>query len=324
MNGRTGRVIVILVFALVYASLAASAPPAGKVYRVAVVTSGPGTLPVAFRDELRSLGYAPGRNVLIDEDSVPAPNDPLLDLNEELTGRQFDVIVTWGERATQAVRYATRRVPVVFVVAGDPVAMLFAATLDRPGGNMTGIALNTSALAAEQVRLLQVVVPSLSRLGVIWNSQERGPTQQFSAIQAVAHARGVDVLSLPAPMLDFEDTIRAASGRGLEALLVLSALDSPGERAALNRVASGQHLPSLFETRDFVQAGGLMSYGPSLEEAARVAADYVDRILKGAKAGDLPVTHPVKAELVINLGRAKDLRLTIPQSVLLQADAISE
>lgn len=324
MNRRTRGAIGVFAFLFVSAPLAASAPPAGKVYRVAILTSGLGSLPGAFRDELRALGYAPDRTVLLDEDTVPTSSDPLFDLGDELARRHFDVIVAWGERATQAVRYATRRVPVVFVVAGDPVAMLFAATLARPAGNMTGIALNTAALAPEHVRLLHTVVPNLSRLGVIWNSQEPGQPGQFNAIQAAAMGRGLDVVSLPMPIFEFDTVARLATERRVEALFVLSALDSPGERAALNRLALHLHLPGMFETQDFVRAGGLMSYGPSLEEAARLAAGYVDQIFKGANPSDLPITHPVTAHLAINLGAAKELRVNIPPPLLLEANTVGE
>ena len=300
------------------------APPVSPAYRVAVFSSGQGSLPRAFREELRALGYAPDATMVLEEDSVPPEGDPLLDLSAELATRRVDVIVAWGERAAQALRYATRRVPVVFVVAGDPVAMLLAATLERPGGNMTGVTLNIAGLAVEQVRVLRTLLPTLSYLGVIWDSEEPGQARQYQAVLQAAKSQGIVALSLPMPMLDVDTVARLGRDRRIQALMILSALESPAQVAALQRIAFVLRLPCLFETRAFVRGGGLVSYGPSLTEAARLAARSVDKVLKGAKPSDLPIVQPAASHLTINLETARALRLRVPPALLGGSDAIAE
>jgi len=304
-------------------ALAGDIASTGKVYHIVVLTSGPGVVPTAFRDALRQFGYVLHQNLIIEELPLPTVDDPLFDLGEELERVHADVVVTWGERATQAARYATRRSPVVFVVAGDPVAMLLVADLARPGGNMTGIALTTSRLTVEGVRWLQLLIPGLARLGVIWKPQEPGQAHTFTAVQAAAQPLGVKIVSIEARLpTQLGDTVRVGMSQQPDAILVLFPLEASLERGFLASLTSVTRLPTLFQLKEFVHAGGLMSYGTNLEEVARDAAIFVHRILNGAKPADIPVEQPTKFELVINLKTAKALGLMIPPSLLARADEV--
>jgi ABC-type uncharacterized transport system substrate-binding protein len=283
-------------------------------------------LPEAFRQGLRDLGYVEGRNVVIEYRNAEGKFERLPTLAAELVALKVDVIVAGGRPQALAAKQATRTLPIVFIGIGDPVSIGLVTSLARPGGNITGLTLTTGpGLVGKRLELLKQAVPGVSRVTVLWQPGALSERMEVREAEAAARALGVrlQVVEARGPAdfdRAFSDMTRARAG----ALSVFGGAMFANERGRLVNLAAKNGLPAVYPNRDYVDAGGLMSYGPNVADLWRRAATYVDKILKDAKPGDLPVEQPTKFELVINLKAAKALGLTIPPSVLGRADQVIE
>jgi putative ABC transport system substrate-binding protein len=281
-----------------------------------------------FRQGLRDLGYVEGRNVVIEYRDAEGKPERLPALAAELVGLKVDVIVAGGQPHALAAMQATRTLPIVFIGAADPVTSGLVTSLARPGGNVTGLSFLAPELVGKRLELLKQAVPGVTRVAVLWEpggQGERTAKDMLKQAEAAARALGVRPQFVEARgPADFDrafsDMTRARAG----ALTVLGSVMFVNERRRLVDLAAKNRLPAVYLSREFVDAGGLMSYGPNVADLFRRAATYVDKILKGAKPGDLPVEQPTKFELVINMKTAKALGLTIPQSLLGRADHVVE
>jgi ABC-type uncharacterized transport system substrate-binding protein len=298
---------------------------AGKTHRIGFLRAGPppASWVEAFRQGLRERGYVDGQNVVVDLRFTDGSLDQLPGLAEELVRSKVDVIVALAAPAALAARNATTSVPIVFVGVNDPVGLGLVPSLARPGGNLTGLATTSAALAGKRLELLKELVPRLRRVAILWDPSN--PTNPVQLKDAERAARTLGLQTQPVPVRspnDFDAAARAM--RGVDGLL---RLDSPlftTHRAPLARLAASSRLPATSGIRDFVELGDLMSYGVDFPDLYRRAATNVDKVLKGAKSGDLPVEQPTKFEFVINLRTAKTLSLTVPPSLLLRADQVIE
>jgi putative ABC transport system substrate-binding protein len=311
------------------APLAAEAQPAAKVARIGYLAGSLAARPhlqEAFRQGLRDLGYVEGRNVVIEYRDAEGNFERLPALAAELVALKVAVILAPTTLAALAAKQATRTLPIVFTVAADPVTSGLVNSLARPGGNVTGLSILAPELVGKRLELLKQAVPGVSRVAVLWQPGglgKRTEKDMLKEAEVAARALGVRLQFVEARgPADFDrafsDMTRARAG----ALTVLTSAMFFNERRRLVDLAAEKRLPAVYGGRDFVDAGGLMSYGPNQADLNRRAATYVDKILKGAKPGDLPVEQPTKFELVINLKTAKALSLTMPQSVLGRADEV--
>jgi putative ABC transport system substrate-binding protein len=277
----------------------------------------------AFRQGLRELGYVDGKNIVIEYRYAEGKLDRLSELAAELVRLKVDVIVTSGPSVTRAVKEATTTIPIVMGFDTDPVGNGFVASLARPGGNITGLSVVSPELSGKQLELLKEIVPKLSRVAVLGTSTNPGNAQALKETELAAGAykvqlQNLDVLSLK----DIETAFRDASKGRAGAVLVLASPIIESHRTQIADLAAKNRLPAIYYAPEFVEAGGLMSYGTSFADLFRRAATYVDKILKGAKPGDLPVEQPTKFEFIINLKAAKQIGLTIPPNVLARADKV--
>jgi putative ABC transport system substrate-binding protein len=323
------RDTVIALLALGAAPLAAEAQQAAKVARIGFLSVGLAANPQrrdAFLQGLRDLGYVEGRNVAIEyRDAGELERVPAL--AAELVALKVDVIfVAAGTRVTLGAMQATKTIPIVFTGVGDPVESGLVTNLARPGGNVTGLSSLDPELVGKRLELLKQAVPGVDRVAVLWLPGalgERTDKDMLTGADVAARALGLRLQFVEARGPDefaraFSDMSSARAG----ALTVLPSARFQREHRRLVDLAANNRLPAVYASREFVDAGGLMSYGASQPDLSRRAATYVDKILKGAKPGDLPVEQPTKFELVINLKAAKALGLTIPQSVLAHADEV--
>ena len=323
------RDFLIAAGALLTAPLAAGAQQAAKVARIGYLSPNLAASPhlrVAFRQGMRDLGYVEGRNVVIEFRDAERKTERLPALAAELVALKVDVIVTeGGTLGPRVAMEATTTIPIVFV-AGDPVGSGLVTSLARPGGNVTGLSSLGPELVGKSLELLKQVLPGVDRVAVLRQPValgERVAKDMLKAADVAARALGVQPQFIEARDPDeldraFSDMTWARVG----ALSVLPANMFLREHRRLVDLAARNRLPAVYTSREFVDAGGLMSYGANQPDLHRRAATYVDKILKGAKPGDLPVEQPTKFELVINLRTAKALGLTIPQSVLVRADEV--
>jgi len=307
--------------------LVTAAQQTGPLHRIGFLGNSTATLEAnlvgPFRDGLRDLGYVEGRNVLIEYRWAEGRYERFPALIGELLALKVDVIVTAGTPATLAVKKATTTVPLVMIAVGDPVGTGVVLSLSRPGGNITGLTSIAQELEGKRLELLREVVPNVSHVAVLWNSASPVQVIQERAMQAAAAVLRMKVLSLGVRNEEglekaLAEIIRERPG----ALLVLADRLFLHHRARIMDFAARLRLPGVHAYRELVEAGGLMSFGPSYAGMHRRAAYFVDRILKGAIPGDLPVERPASFELVVNLKAANALGLTIPQSVLLRATEI--
>jgi putative tryptophan/tyrosine transport system substrate-binding protein len=277
----------------------------------------------AFRQGLSKLGYVEGKNIIIEWRSAEGKSDRAPALAAELVRLNVDVIVTGGPMDTRAAKEATSRIPIIMTWDQDPVGSGFVASLARPGGNVTGLSILAPEISGKQLELLKEIVPRLSRVAFLGNSAEPGNAQALRETETAARAFGVQLhyLDVLAPK-DIEIAFRAASNERAHALLVLQSPVTGSHRKQLADLAVKSRLPTIYPRADFVEDGGLMSYGTSFVDLSRRAAIYVDKILKGAKPADLPVEQPMKFEFIINLKAAKQIGLTIPPNVLARADKV--
>jgi len=278
----------------------------------------------AFVQRLRELGWIEGRNVAIEYRWGEGRIERLAELAAEFVRLKVDVIVTSGTQQVVAAKQATSVIPIVFAAAGDPVGTGLVASLARPGGNVTGLSIQATDLAAKRLGLLREVVPGLRRLAIMANSDQRAPVVEMREVQATARTLGLEVVTSEIRRLeDIAPAFEALKGRA-EALYVCNDPLVTTNRISINTLAFGLRLPAMYNVREFVEAGGLMSYGPSFLDLYRRTADLVDKILRGVKPADIPVEQPTKFELAINLKTAKALGLTIPPSLLQRADQVIE
>src|SRR5262245_35254373 len=277
----------------------------------------------AFRRGLRELGYVEGTTIAVAVRYGEARSERLPELARELRGLKVDVIVTANDVATAAMNRETQAIPIGMANSIDPVGTGFVASLARPGGNITGLTNISSELSGKRLELLREAIPRLSRVALLWNPDLRGAVLDYKETQAAARSHHLEIQSIEVSRPeDLDVAFSAMTNQHAQAFIV-----PPNPVAITNQdqiagFARKNQLPSMYGQREYVQAGGLMSYGPSTAEMHRRAAIYVDKILKGAKPADLPVEQPTKFELVINLKTAKILGLTLPQSLIQRADQV--
>ena len=315
-----------------FSPVAPEAQQAAKVARIGYLPlnlAGGPDLHEAFRQGLRDLGYVEGRNLVIEYRDAEGKPERLPALAAELVALKVDVIVaTGGTLAAVAAKQATRTLPIVFTVAADPVTDGLVTSLARPGGNVTGLSLLAPELVGKCLEQLKQAVPGVSRVAVLWQPGgfgERTEKDMLNGAEVAARALGVRPQFVEARgPADFDRAFSEMTRARAGALTVFANAMFTIERRRLVDLAAKNRLPALYAFREYVDAGGLMAYGPHLADLYRRAATYVDRILKGTQPGDLPVEQPTKFDLAINLKTAKTLGLTIPQSVLGRADHVVE
>ncbi len=277
----------------------------------------------AFRQGLRDLGYVEGKNIVIEWRSAEGKLDRLPALAAELVRLKVDVIVTTGPAPTRPAKEATSTIPIVMAFDNDPVGNGFVASLARPGGNITGLSTLAPEISGKQLEVLKEIVPRLSRVAVLGSSTTPGNAQSLKETELAAGAFGVKVQYLDVRDPKDIDTAFRATGKGrADAILVLTSPVFNPYRTEIADLAAKNRLPAIYSTPEFVEDGGLMTYGVSLTDLYRRAATYVDKLLKGAKPADLPVEQPKKFEFIINLKAAKQIGLTIPPNVLVRADKV--
>jgi ABC-type uncharacterized transport system substrate-binding protein len=277
----------------------------------------------AFRRGLRELGYTEGKNIVIEERWAEGKIDRLAALAAELVRLKVEIIVSAGPTVTHAIKEANVTIPIVMGFDDDPVGSGFVASLARPGGNITGLSTLSPDLSGKQLEILKEIVPRLSRVAVVGSLTHPGTAQTLKETELAAGAFGVKLqyLDVPGPK-DLETAFRAASKGRADAVLVLTSVVTNTNRKPIVELAAKNRLPAIYYTAEWVEAGGLLTYGASYPDLFRRAATYVDKILKGTKPADLPVEQPTKFELIINLKAAKQIGLTIPPNVLARADKV--
>ena len=322
--------IGIVAGGLLAAPLTGEAQQAGKVWRIGLLDyAAPDPARQvwwnAFRQQMRDLGYVEGQKVTFEPRWAQGDDERLPKLAAELVGLKVDLIVTGGQNASLAAKRATATIPIVTATGTDPVALGLAASLRQPGGNVTGMTSISSELASKRLELLRIVAPRASRIAILWD--ERNPATRLSVAgtEAAAKPAGLTILSVPVRSpaeieAAFASLVRDRAG----ALIVVGSPAIFSHRKHLVELAMKHRLPTVVGSREYVEAGGLASYGPDYPDQFRHAAGHVDKILKGANPGDLPIEQPTKFELVINLKTAKALGLTIPPSLLQRADQVIE
>src|SRR5215813_9598627 len=319
--------IVIVALIIVVASLTANAQQAQPIPRLGFLASASAdvtkSLLAAFQQGLRELGYVEGKNILIESRYAAGAFARLPDLAGELVRLRVDVIVTEGAPAAHAAQQRTTTIPIVIGNAGDPVGMGLVASLARPGGNITGLSQMSPELMGKRLELLKEMVPAASRVAVLFNPANPTSPLQVPEFQATAPALGVTLLPYEAKAAnEIDRAFTAMHQERVEALIVVGDSMLGMHQRRIIELAAQARLPATYNLREFVDAGGLMSYGTHFEDLYRRAATYVDKILKGTKPADLPIEQPTKFALIINLKTAKALELTIPPTLLFQADEV--
>jgi len=279
-----------------------------------------------FRQGLRELGYVEGKNIQLEVRWGEGKLDRLPALADELVRLDVAAIVAVNSPSVVAARHATRTIPIVMPLSSDPVGDGLVASLARPGGNITGLSVMSPELGQKRLQLLKESFPRISRpVAVLWNPDYIGMEARFRQAQNIAPTFGLGVRSVEVrDSRELERALETMDRERPDALLILSDPLTTSQRLRIVEFAAAERLPAMYEVSQFVEVGGLMSYGPNVDQIVRRAAIYVDKILKGAKPADLPIEQPATFELVINLKSAKALGFTIPQSILLQADRVIE
>ena len=320
------RDTVLTLLALGAAPHLAFAQQAGRVWRIGWLSLGSGSnrFMEAFSEELRSLGYVEGRNLAIEYRYAAGKEERLPEMAAEMVALRVDIIVTQATLPAMAAKRATSTIPIVMVAPTDAVGSGLVASLARPGGNVTGMTYLSTDLAGKRLQLLREALPEAARIAVLALKGNSSATGLFlESLQAAAQQMGVTLIVRRENEAAALAGAFAAMKRERAQALIVEVSPFTGEnRKRIVELAVQHRLPTLIETRGFVDEGGLMSYGPSLLEMFRRSAHYVDRIFKGAKPADLPVEQPTKFELVINMKTAKTLGLTIPASLLARADEV--
>jgi ABC-type uncharacterized transport system substrate-binding protein len=327
---RTIGLPLILAVGLALATLTAEVQPAAKIPKIGILNVG--TAPAtqhffeAFKQGMRERGYVEGQHVVFERRTGENRRERISDGAAELVRIKVDVIVTATDEGIAAVKQQTQTIPIVMANSTDPVGTGFVASLARPRGNITGYSSMSPELSGKRLELLREVVPGLSRVAILWNPAIRGAVLDYKETEGAARSLHLQLQSVEVSRADDLDRAFSAVTTGRAEALVVPAQNpvALANRSEIVRLAQRNRLPSIYGTREFADAGGLMAYGPNGADLWRHAATYVDKILKGTKPGDLPVEQPTKFELVINMKTAKDLGLSIPQTILLQADQVIE
>ena len=321
------KVIAVTFSAMVFAlCFAAEAQQPATVHRIGFLTSGgtPSSSFEAFRQGLRDLGYVEGKNIVIEFRDAQAKQDRIPGLVAELVQLKVDVLVSPAQPVIRAAKQATKTIPIVMSANFDPVATGIVDSLARPGGNITGLSTLARELSGKRLELLKEVVPRMSRVGVLWDPNTPGPVISFKEYETAASALKIQIQSLEVrgPNPDFEGAFQTATkGRASGLITIRNSLLNSFTKQ-ITELAVKNRLPSMYETGEWIEAGGLVSYATSDAENYRRVAMYVDKILKGAKPGDLPVEQATKFEFIINLKTAKQIGLTIPPNVLARATKV--
>jgi putative ABC transport system substrate-binding protein len=319
--------ITTLALGLLATPLPADAQQAGKVHFIGLLETGSisrrAHLWEALRKQLRELGYLEGHNIALESRGADGKYERLPDLAAELVRLKVSVIVTAGTRAAQAAKKATTTIPIVMATCADPVGVGLVASLPRPGGNITGVAMRSTEISGKRLELLKEVVPGLSRVAVLHNPGAGISERALKEMQVAAQALGVQlqILEVARPE-DLDSAFLAMARDRPDALVVISTPMLYSARRRIVALAAKHRLPAIHHWEAYVDAGGLMAYGPDLAEGFRLAAIYVDKILHGTKPADLPMVQPRKFDLVINLKTAKALGLTISPMLLYQATKV--
>jgi len=279
-----------------------------------------------FREKLRELGHIEGENIVIEYRWAEGQDGRLPDLAAELVRLQPNVIVTTGTPGALAAMQATKTIPIVMASSGDPVGAGLVASLARPGGHVTGFTIVGPQIEGKRLELLKEAVPELSRVAVLWNPSNPALVSYFDTIENAGRTLRIslDPVAEVRRADELDNAFFAIASARPRALLVVADRFLLAHRKRIVEFAAAKRLPGMFPYREYVEAGGLMSYAPSNIELFRGAATYVDKILKGAKPGDLPVQEPTKLELIVNLKTSKAIGLTVPESFLLRADELIE
>ncbi len=322
--------VCTLTGSLLAAPLAAAAQQAGRVYRVGVLMNKASDGAESrqwqtFRLGLRERGWIEGENILIEFREAEGNSARLPELAADLVRRKVDLIATRGSLFTGAVKAATSSIPIVFIAHADPVGTGHVASLARPGGNITGLAVLQTELGAKGLELLRSVGPAVTRIAVLWHPGTPSAAPGLKALEEPARRLQLELQPVGArSAAELEGAFAAMARARAQGVLVLATPIFFGERQRLGELAIAHRLPTMFQVRDYAEAGGLMSYGADYVDLYRRGAIHVDKILRGAKPADLPVEQATKFDLVINLKTAKALGLTIPPSLLQRADQVIE
>ncbi|HEY3305271.1 MAG TPA: ABC transporter substrate-binding protein [Candidatus Binatia bacterium] len=320
-------VLLLATFFLTTVSLAEAQQPK-KIAKIGVLfPSNPAAtahLLEAFSQGLREHGYVDGQNFVLERRYGEAKAERISELARELVSLKVDVIVTATDIGIAAVKQQTSTIPIVMANSTDPVGTGFVASLARPGGNVTGNSTMSPELSGKRLELLRKVVPGLSRVAFLWNPDVRGAVLDYNETEGAARSLGLQLQSVEVVRSEDFDRAFSAVTKGRSQAFIMPARNPVGfaNRGQIASFAQKNRLPSMYGQEEYVDAGGLMSYGPNNADLWRRSATYVDKILKGAKPADLPVERPTKFELVINLKTAKQIGLTIPPSVLARADKV--
>jgi putative ABC transport system substrate-binding protein len=319
--------VAFIVPALVVSALCSAQQPA-RTYRLGLMMAGPPEAsrnPIeAFRQGLRELGYAEGKNLEIDIRWHAADRpDSLPGLAEELVRARPDVLLAPTTPQILALKQATKTVPIVMIAPSDPVGSGLVDSLAHPGGNVTGFAWMSRDIMGKRLQLLKEILPKISRIGDLWNPANPSTQRDFSEIEAAARAMGLSVQSAQVrEPNEFANAFQSLMQAHAEGLVVQADYLTWVHRKQIAALAAQHRLPSMFSIREYVDDGGLVSYGASIADLFRRSAGYVDKILKGARPADLPVEQPTKFELIINLKTAKAIGIVVPEAVLLRADEV--
>ncbi|MFZ0673117.1 MAG: ABC transporter substrate-binding protein [Pseudolabrys sp.] len=299
--------------------------PSGKIYRLGILQPGKPPEPLVddLRQRLKELGYREGHNIAYEYRWAEGMPDRLVELAKELVDLKVDVITTLSTPAALAAKNATKTIPIVFSGVGDPVGAAVVPSFSHPGGNVTGISILATELSAKRLEILKEIVQNATPVAMFWNDTNPGMVLRAHEAQNAAVTLDLNLQSIGVhDLISFDAAFAKINGSQFNALLTLVDPFTREHRQRIVDFAAERHLPAIYESREFVDAGGLVSYGPSLPALLRRSADYVSMIFKGAKPGDIPVEQPTKFELIINLKTARALGLTIPPTVLERADEL--
>jgi putative ABC transport system substrate-binding protein len=319
------KIVVAMVAGMLVALDAGAGQQSPKMATIGVLLLNPPSPATfdAFRQGLQEFGYIEGQTLSLEVRHAAGQEAALSDLAADLVQRQVDVIFAAGDAAVRAAKQTSRTIPIVMLINGDPVGSGLISSLQRPGGNVTGITGLSPKLSARRLDILKQVVPTLSHVALLSNPDDETRTLDRQQLQVMARALGVRLQPMPIRSPDtFEQTFRTMVQTGVDGLIVLSTASTFFNRTQLVTLAAEHRLPAIYERKEFVEVGGLMAYGTSLPDMLRQGAITVDKVLQGAKPGTLPVQQATKFELVINLATAKPLGLTMPPSLLSWADEV--